>query len=466
MKQVKIMVLSKKKIKKTLFIITASITGVYLLVSLYFMNHFYFHTIVNGANLSLKSHDRAVRAINQFLGDYRLLLTERDGASEAIWGREIRLQYNENTSLSQIQKVQKPLLWPASLFKNNTHQISNLYYYDSSLLNHKIQRLQCNNKKIIEPKNVDFIYTGSSYEVIPELYGNRINSAFLLQAIHQALSEGRPNLDLDEADCYVNPKYTIHSPKTSQTRKLLNQYASSKITYQFGSAEEHLDGSTINQWLSVDENLEVMINKDAIDTYITMLSKKYNTVGIPREFLTSTGKKVILKGGLYGWKINREGEAEALYYNIKRAETIHKEPIYSQTAASREGNEIGNTYIEINITRQHLWFYKDGKLVIQGSVVTGNPNRNNATVLGAYMLNYKQKGATLTGPGYEAPVTYWMPFFGNIGVHDASWRSRFGGEIYKRNGTHGCVNAPIYLARTIFENIEEGTPVLVYEEDK
>jgi lipoprotein-anchoring transpeptidase ErfK/SrfK len=61
-------------------------------------------------------------------------------------------------------------------------------------------------------------------------------------------------------------------------------------------------------------------------------------------------------------------------------------------------------------------------------------------------------------------VTYWMPFYGNIGVHDASWRHSFGGEIYKRVGSHGCVNAPLYLAKIIFEQISEGTPFISYEE--
>jgi lipoprotein-anchoring transpeptidase ErfK/SrfK len=103
-------------------------------------------------------------------------------------------------------------------------------------------------------------------------------------------------------------------------------------------------------------------------------------------------------------------------------------------------------------------------MIVQGSVVTGNPNRGNATVLGVYMVNYKQKEATLRGPGYQAKVTYWMPFFGNMGLHDASWRYHFGGNIYLRNGTHGCVNAPLYLARTVFENIDDGTPVIIYKE--
>jgi lipoprotein-anchoring transpeptidase ErfK/SrfK len=83
---------------------------------------------------------------------------------------------------------------------------------------------------------------------------------------------------------------------------------------------------------------------------------------------------------------------------------------------------------------------------------------------GTFLLNYKQKDVTLTGPGYEAGVTYWMPFYGNIGLHDASWRSSFGGQIYKTRGSHGCVNAPKYLAKIIFEYIEEGTPIICYEE--
>ena len=173
---------------------------------------------------------------------------------------------------------------------------------------------------------------------------------------------------------------------------------------------------------------------------------------------------VNLEGGIYGWKIDQEAETEALFENISSGRRLMREPAYIQKAASRAGNEIGNTYVEINITRQHLWFYKDGMLIVQGPVVTGNPNRGNATVTGTYMLNYKQEGVVLTGPGYAAGVQFWMPFYGNMGIHDAKWRSEFGGEIYKKNGTHGCVNAPYYLAKTIYKYIEAGVPVICYKE--
>jgi hypothetical protein len=258
----------------------------------------------------------------------------------------------------------------------------------------------------------------------------------------------------------MDPNYTLASNKIPQTLNLLNKYASAKITYIFGSEREILDGHTINKCLSVDENLDVVISEIAVMRYVKELGRKYNTVGIARDFKTSIGKIVEVKGGLYGWKIDQASETKALLGNIKNGDILEREPVYTQRALPRGKDEIGNTYVEINITRQQLWFYKNGRLIAQGSVVTGNPNRGFSTVLGVYMLNYKQEGATLVGPDYEAEVNYWMPFFGNIGLHDASWRYSFGGEIYKRNGTHGCVNAPLYLAKRIFYNLKDSNPFI------
>ena len=464
MQQIRIMMFSKRKIKRNLLIVTSSAIGIYLLISLYFMNHFFFQTEINGINVSLKPHDDVSGIIIRFIKDYELKLLERNGETEIITGQSIGMHYNKSGTKTLLNHLQNPFLWIGSLFQKNRYYINDLYDYDKRLLDIQIYGLKCLSGKILEPRNADFKYRAGSYEIVKEIYGNKINEMRLVETINKYLSEGRQSLDLSAMQCYVNPNFTIKSKKTLKSKNLLNRYVSARITYRFGSSTELLDGNTLHQWLSVDEHLEVVINKEEVEKYIIELSKIYDTVGINREFQTSGGKKIELQGGLYGWKINREAETNALLDNIKHAEVVEKEPIYIQKAISREGNEIGNTYVEINISRQHLWFYKNGKLIIQGPVVTGNPNRGHATVLGVYMLNYKQKEATLTGPNYEAKVTYWMPFFGNIGLHDASWRYRFGGEIYLRNGSHGCVNAPIYLAKTVFENIEEGTPVILYKE--
>lgn len=454
----------KGMLTEKVYIIIASILLLYFLGSLYFANHFFFNTTINGADVALKAHDDIEVIIKRHFQDYKLQLIERNAEIEEITGQDIEMQYNRKNSISNIYKMQYSLKWPISLFKKQNYYIGDLFVYNEEALEIKINGLDCLNKDIVEPQNVSFRYLNGSYEMVEEVYGNKIYKDRLAKVIKRSILKGDIKLNLNENLCYENPRYTLDSDKARETRDLLNMFISAKITYIFGDEKELLDKSIINQWLSVDENLEVVINEKAVKEYIQGLSKKYDTVGIARKIKTSNNRIVEVKGGLYGWKINRTAEIIALLEHIKHGELIEKEPLYIQKAISTGEDDIGNTYIEINITRQYLWFYKDGKLIARGAIVTGNPNQGNSTKVGTYMLNYKEKETILSGPNYATEVTYWMPFYGNIGIHDASWRYSFGGEIYKRNGSHGCVNVSLYLAKKIYDNIEVGTPIICYEE--
>ncbi|MCY6958378.1 L,D-transpeptidase family protein [Clostridium brassicae] len=464
MKDVNVKKFFKSRVIGKILILIALITLIYLFISLYFVNHFFFNTAINGVDISLKAHGDVEDVIKSYIKDYKLQLIERNGEIEEITGKDIKMQYNEKNSIYKIYQTKNSFKWIIALLKEKKYYVDDLFVYNKDNLENKINKLNCLNKDIIETQNVSFKYVEGLYETVKEVYGNRVYKDKLNEAIKMSILEGKTKLDLNESLCYENPKYTLSSDKTLKTKNLLNKYVSTKITYIFGSENEILDGNIINQWLSVDENLEVVIDKKAVNQYVQGLSKKYDTVGIARKIKTSKNKIVEVKGGFYGWKINCAAETKALLESIKFGEIIKKEPIYAQKALSRGEDDIGNTYVEINITRQHLWFYKNGNLITEGDVVTGNPNRGNSTEVGIYMLNYKEREATLTGPAYEAEVSYWMPFNGNIGIHDARWRHSFGRDIYKRNGTHGCVNTPLYLAKTIFDNIEDGTPIICYEE--
>lgn len=112
----------------------------------------------------------------------------------------------------------------------------------------------------------------------------------------------------------------------------------------------------------------------------------------------------------------------------------------------------------MNLTAQHLFYYKDGALVVESDFVSGNEAKGWSTPAGAYGLYYKQRDKTLRGEDYATPVSFWMPFNGGVGFHDATWRNKFGGSYYKRGGSHGCVNLPYSVAKTLYENIEAGAP--------
>ncbi len=119
----------------------------------------------------------------------------------------------------------------------------------------------------------------------------------------------------------------------------------------------------------------------------------------------------------------------------------------------------------MNLTAQHMFLYVDGNKVMESDFVSGNVARGFATPPGIFGIMYKQRDAVLRGPGYASPVRFWMPFNGGIGFHDANWRGQFGGSIYRTNGSHGCVNMPYEAAKTLFENIYTGMPVICYNLD-
>lgn len=147
---------------------------------------------------------------------------------------------------------------------------------------------------------------------------------------------------------------------------------------------------------------------------------------------------------------------------LESGESQVREPVYFQKAASYDGSDYGNTYAEVNLTAQHMFFYKDGQMVLESDFVSGNQRRNFTTPPGIFGLTYKQRKAVLKGQGYASPVDFWMPFNGGIGFHDATWRGSFGGNIYKTNGSHGCINMPYAKAKELYDLVYTNVPVICY----
>lgn len=461
------MVKDKKNSITFIIIITIfTLLIIYLLISIYFKNHFFIGTYINGVNVSFKTVEEADNELLNESYNYVLEIRERNNVVEYIEGYKINFEYKRNNKIYELKKKQNGFLWPKFLLVQNVYNINNVYTYEKSLLDEEFNKLLCFAKEnIIEPLDACFHYNGTEYEIIKEVYGNKVNKDYLHAYILNSVLIGRETIDLEEINAYEYPDFISTSEKVIEVQKQLNTFVSTIVYYSFDNEIEVLDGNIINEWLEVDQFMNVVFNEKKIKEYLKDLSIKYDTYGNTRNFKTTTGKIVEVVGGNYGWKIDKNKEFDELINNIKSGKIIKKEPLYIQKAWGTRENDIGNTYVEINLTNQYLWFYKNGELIVQGDVVTGNVSRGNATPQGTYILNYKQKDATLKGAGYSSNVKYWMPFNCNIGIHDASWRGSFGGAIYKSDGSHGCVNTPEYLAKKIYENIEPGTPIVCYKEE-
>ncbi len=449
------------------FIITAIIgtviVSMYVGASVFFMDSFYFGTTLSDLKIGGKTVEAVKVAIEEKGKNYELNLYGRDGEKQTLKGELFELVYEIKEDVEQLKKGQKAFGWPLALFSSKALNISETATYNEAKLEEAIKGLSYfEEESIIEPENATLSFNGTSYDIIPEKEGNKLNFERVKEVVKQAIEKSDRVVNLEESGCYETAKFTEESPEIIKAQEAFNEYLQADITYLFGMQEEKVDAELISSWLEFTSQGEALLNEDKVRGYIRELDKKYSTLGATRQFKTSDGTIATVSGGDYGWQISVSKETEALLTAIKEGQTIYREPISTSVSQSYNSNDIGDTYVEISLTKQYLWFYKDGKLLTQGGIVTGDQRRNYSTPQGTYKLDYKQRNATLRGPGYVTPVNYWMPFNKNIGLHDATWRNSFGGNIYIANGSHGCVNAPYDMAQIIFNNIESGMPIVCY----
>jgi len=429
----------------------------------FFSNHFYLGTKIDGVNVSGMTPAEADKKLEAFTSSYTLQLNERGDVKEKITGSDIGLNIGAEGGSASLKKQQNKTLFVMALFKQDALSLGAGFTVDDSLLKAAYSKLSCvDSSKVTEPKNASIVYGANGYEVVKEVYGNKASYDVLYPAIKNAAENGVAELDLEKIKAYTDPAVTADSDKVKDTLSKLNKCITARITYSHDGGSTVVGKEQIIKRAELDSDLNIVFNQTEMNNFVSDLAAYYNTVGKARTFTTSTGSVIQVGGGDYGWKVSTSKEVAHLIAAIQNGTVEDRTPAYAQRGDAEAPNDIGSTYVEVNITAQHLWYYKNGALVADGDVVTGNVSLGNGTPGGIYMLKYKERNATLKGENYKVPVSYWMPFNNNIGIHDAYWRTEFGGQIYQTSGSHGCVNAPPELAQTIFENISPGIPVVVY----
>lgn len=451
----------KKKI-----IVLGTIIGIILVIylggSLYFKDKFHIGFLINNIDVSANTTLEAKDKIENSLKNYELTIEGKDKI-EKINASDIDLNFNGEEKLNDILKSQNPFSWIINLFDPSAEILNNSITYDKNKLSNKIDKFVFFKKEnVIEPKNASFKYENGSFVIIEEEQGSKVDKKLLIKAIEEGIESGERTINLEEKGVYIKPKYGKDSEEVLRTKEELNNMLNTNLNYSFGGKNLTLDKNEINDWFSVAKDMNININKKKVANYAYKIALQYNTKGKIRSFKTSTGKIVNVSGGNYGYSVDQAEEVKKIISSIKKGENITREPVFSEKGNIYNGNDIGNSYVEISLGGQHIWFYKNGKLLVDSDIVTGDKSRGWATPAGVYKLTYKQKKAVLTGENYRTPVDFWMPFNGGIGLHDATWRSQFGGNIYVSNGSHGCVNLPYKVAEIIFNNIDGSMPIVCY----
>lgn len=468
---------AKKSGVTTALIATGVILGVfvaaYIGVSTYFMSHFYMNTEINGHDFSMKTTADVKEYMEQQVQGYTLRILEKNNQSDSISGEEISLEYKENKDIENVLKKQNAFLWPQAFFIKNSSKATVDVSYDRDALEKKIGELQAVKGEQTPPVSAYPKFNGTEYDVEPEVTGTKVDMDILREKIHQYISEFQPELNMETENCYALPKYTSDSGDVRAACNEMNQYLKASITYSMDQPVV-VDKTLISNWVSADENMKVTFDEGAVREWLREFGKQYDTVGKTRSITSPWGKTVDVSGGTYGWSVDEEAEYPALLASIKNGETVTRDPIYcdGQTAASRGPQDWGSTYVEVDLSGQHMWFIVDGAVALETDVVTGVPIPAKETPSGVYSILEKELNSTLVGeidpatgqPEYRTVVAFWMRVtWSGIGFHDATWQPAFGGSLYANGaGSHGCINMPYDQASALYNMMPMGTPVIIH----
>lgn len=461
-----------KKAKKNVGIKIGMIAGsigvllilVYAAIAMYYNSHYFPGTKINDYACSNKTATSVERMLAKELKSYAIAVQKVDGSIDMLYGSTFDLHMELEVSPKELMERQNGWTWIAAIFGDNEVSVNTKIVYDTEKLKTAVNALNCMNpSKVVEPVDAYIEYAAGEYKIVPAKDGNQVSFDLMYQAVCQAIESQSESLNLVEAGVYAKAAIQADDSALVKEQERLNSYCGFTITVPFGDKEEIIDSALI---YSIMEDGEPSL--DQLEDYvIDKFAVTYNTYGSgqPRTFKTALGGVEEIYGGDYGWWLDWWTTASDIYDAILEGKDAVVEPTWHQTADVFGRTDWGNTYIELDITTQHMWVFVDGKKVFEAPVTTGNVSKEFDTPTGTQRVMYKTTKAKLTGEGYSEVVDYFIVFTTNTGFHDAKWQAedKFGTDYYLKNGSHGCVRMKLADAKKLYELVEVGMPVFIYK---
>lgn len=305
-------------------------------------------------------------------------------------------------------------------------------------------------------------------QIVPDQAGWAIDKSVLVAELKHSLMTFRPSepvLEPTVLKAQINVQ-DLHSAQ-AQAAALM----STPVTLTDGTKVIAVSGADIGGWISFTPNaatgqVEAMVDPAKVESYVANLARRLDVSPVKKEITIADGVTSIQSEGSDGNSIVRQPLVTGLSVlkaNQPVSLTIARQVVPFQTVTTTVYGIGSGKYIEVNLSKQHLWVWDNHAVIYDSPLTSGATGANLATVVGTFHIYYKTTNTHLVGPGYDVPVQYWMPFYLGYGLHDASWRNgNFGGSDYYYGGSHGCVNLPLATAAFIYNWSQVGTPVYVH----
>lgn len=448
------------KKQKISLIISCVVVAIYLLGCLIFTFITFPNTYINDENISFVDRNNALESGKKRID---LKITGRNDKKLEIKSEDIDY-YEEIPRDTHID--QNVFLWPLAFFKKDDVDIRYNVKYDEAKLNRILEKSQFYNN-VKEPEDAQLVIDGDHCVILDEVYGDKLDDEKFKKSILDAIHKKESVLELK--DEYVKPKITKDDKNLKEGLKKSKEIDKLDIKYDLGTFEYELKGNDLLKLFVYDDNW-FHLSRDKAYEYFKKMAEDTDTYGTYREFNATGLGTITVNPGLYGYLMDVDQTVSDFFDILDARKSGTFEPAYIYKGVGRfENGDIGNTYVEIDLSRQTMWVYLEGNLVLETPIVSGDISHKVPTNVGVGKILSKETDKVLKGDDYDGgeynyPVKYWMPIgWDGEGIHDTSTRGSYGGGIYFNNGSHGCINTPPSNAAYIYNNVPVGTPVIVYE---
>lgn len=470
------------KKKRKLLVLLSSVTtvivvvAVYLTIGFYFKDNFYPGTYVNGIYCTGKTVEEINTELKtlyweeHFSEKEAVVLQDASGLQYEIGLGDMIFGIDYISQLESLKTNQNPFFWIKGLLGAGKYNVSPQIVFSQEALATEIAECSIReHNRHTDAKEAQLVEIRMAEGYT--LFNGRLNvldNALVEQKVIAAVSQGTYFVDV--SDCYTDLPYTEEMQKTIALFKKVEDFQHSGIIYDMGDEQIVLTPEIVSGFIALDNKGDFLLDEtgnllwdeEAITAFIDTLCAEYDTYETVHTFEATRGETVTIEGGTYGTVLDRDAELAYLLEALQNGESGIHVPTYEREAYHRGLNDIGDTYVEVDMTEQKLYFYLEGELKIETDIVTGNMRRGWDTPAGVNYIYALQRNRTLRGATYATFVKYWAPVVGNIGLHDASWRDEFGGDIYQTSGSHGCINIPQDVMAELFEYLEIGMPVVMF----
>ena len=331
------------------------------------------------------------------------------------------------------------------------------------------------------PQDARVSFEDGKFTLQAETGGNTLRDGAVHDAIAQALTGvvdmGQEpqtiEAELTDIDCYEMPEITEENTAFDMQESFEEALDGFSLTVNFEKAAPQLSFEQPTQTISQEQaqalvtlNADgtVMVDEAGVRALADGWAALYDIPDTKYQFKSEVDGYVPIQFLDVSYKV----DCDALTKELReRLRTLDAGEVVPEIVCCRNGEpfDIKDTYIEVDITNQKVTFYKDGERIVFTDVVTGLPD-GHQTITGLFYTYYKATDIWLDGPDYHVFVKYWVSMTDLYGLHDASWRSNFGGDYYLYAGSHGCVNTPEEAMKTIYDNVTDGIPILSYHHER